>query len=249
MDGKSDFSLPTSIEAAWGLRERPQKGPKPGLSLTRIVDAAVKIAVSEGLAAVLMSRVAADLGASTMSLYRYVTAKDELLELMSDAAYGAAPTPLAPNEGWREGLSRWAWAERAVLRQHPWVLRIPISGPPTTPNKVAWFEQGLRCLREIALTESEKVSVLLLITGFVRNEARTTGDVLAAFQASGTTPEEVGSAYGQLLTRLVDAERFPALSAVIAAGAFDGSDDPDGEFIFGLERLLDGIEALVRERT
>ena len=74
MGTEPPWELPASIAAAWGLRERPHKGPKPGLSLNRIIDAAVRLAASEGLAAVSMSRVASELGASTMSLYRYVSA-------------------------------------------------------------------------------------------------------------------------------------------------------------------------------
>src|ERR1700683_5186512 len=83
--------LPSDVAAAWGLRVHPGKGPKPGVSLERTVAAAVKIASRDGLAAVSMSRVAADLGASTMSLYRYVNAKDELVKLMIDTAWGRAP--------------------------------------------------------------------------------------------------------------------------------------------------------------
>ena len=72
-------ALPASIAAAWGLRERPARGPKPGLSLERIVAAAVAVARAEGVEAVSMSRVARELGSSPMSLYRYVGAKDELV--------------------------------------------------------------------------------------------------------------------------------------------------------------------------
>ena len=63
-------SIPASVAAAWGVRERPHKGPRPGLSLGRIVDAAVRVADAEGLDAVSMSRVAAELGTAPMSLYR-----------------------------------------------------------------------------------------------------------------------------------------------------------------------------------
>src|SRR5215472_17170396 len=119
---------PASVAAAWGVRGRPHKGPKPGLSLERIVAAAVQVADAEGLAAVSMSRVAAELGAAPMSLYRHVSAKDELLTLMLDAAYGpypAQPQPEAgPEPGWRAGLSKWAWAMRAATQRHPWVLHI-----------------------------------------------------------------------------------------------------------------------------
>src|SRR6516162_2662775 len=88
--------LPDTVAVAWGVRDRPHKGPRPGLSLERIVAAAVRLADAEGLAAVSMSRVAAELGAAPMSLYRHVTAKDELLTLMLDAAYGPYPAQPPP---------------------------------------------------------------------------------------------------------------------------------------------------------
>src|SRR6185369_13421325 len=95
--------IPNALALAWGLKERPGKGPRPGLSLDRIVAAGVKVAAAEGLGAVSMSRVASELGAATMSLYRYVPAKHELLDLMVDAAMGAPPEP-DPALGWRAGL-------------------------------------------------------------------------------------------------------------------------------------------------
>jgi hypothetical protein len=60
--------------------------------------------------------------------------------------------------------------------------------------------------------------------------------------------EQVMPAYAQKLLRLTDAGRFPALHEAIASGAFDDDDDLDAEFDFGLERLLDGIAALVGAR-
>lgn len=247
-DDKGD-GIPMSIEAAWGLRERPRKGPKPGLSLERIVEAAVKVALTDGLAAVSMHRVASELGTSAMTLYRYVSAKDELLALMINGVTGTPPDDLTPTEGWREGLSRWAWGALAVYRQHSWVLQIPISGPPATPNQVAWMEQGLRYMRGTSLTEAEKLSVILLLSGFVRNEASVTFSISASSLASGTTQEEMMATYVRLLRRVVDTGRFPALRAAIEGGALDQADDPDDEFRFGLERILDGIEALIRTRA
>lgn len=242
----SDAGLPASIAAAWGLRERPTKGPKRGLSLQRIVEAGVKVAASEGLAAVSMNRVAAELGTSAMSLYRYVASKDELLDLMVDAALGPPPPPPPRDEGWRAGLSRWAWATLAAFRRHLWTLQVPISAPPATPNQIAWLERGLRALQDTGLTEAEKLSVMLLLTGFVRNEASLAASIAAALRASGSTDQEMMSAYGRLLSRVADPGRFPALHAVIAAGVLDAPDAPDDQFAFGLARILDGIEALVR---
>jgi AcrR family transcriptional regulator len=238
--------LPPGIEIAWGIRERSGKGPKRGMSLNRIVEAAVAVASSDGIAAVSMSRIATELGAATMSLYRYVATKDELLALMVDAVFQSPPA-LAPRQRWRVALSRWAREHLAVLRQHPWVVRVPLSGPPIMPNQVIWFERGLWSLRNTGLAEEEKVSVLLLINGFVRNEALLKADLQIAAGA-GSTVADAMSSYGRLLSRLVDPLRFPAISAVIASGIFDQTDESDADFTFGLERILDGVDALVRQR-
>lgn len=248
-DDDNGTGLPASIEAAWGRRGRPAKGPKPGLSLARIVETAVKIAGADDLAAVSMGRVAAELGTSAMSLYRYLGAKDELLALMVDAAVGTPQPPPTPDEGWRAGLARFAWTYRAALYRHPWSLRVPISGPPVTPNQIAWLEDGLRSLRNTGLVETEKVSAILLLSGFVRNEAMLTADIAAAGRAAGSTAQAVMPEYGRLLARLTDAALFPALHAAIAAGVFAAADDADAEFVFGLERILDGLGALVQARA
>ena len=241
------WELPASIEAAWGLRDRPHKGPKPGLSLRRIVDAGVRVAESEGLGAVSMSRVAAELGASAMSLYRYVSAKDELLDLMVDTALGGPP-PAQDGPDWREGLSRWAWAQRAALYRNQWALRIPISGLPVTPNQVAWFENGLRCLAGTDLGEEAKASVVLLISNYVRAEATVGADIGAAIAATQATPDEWMSYYGRMLGMLTDPQRYPAISKLLAAGVFDRADGPADEFVFGLARILDGVGVLVNAR-
>ncbi|MFD5200933.1 TetR/AcrR family transcriptional regulator [Streptomyces sp. NPDC058375] len=240
--------LPASLEAAWGLRERPAKGPKPGLSLERIVAAAVRVAAAEGLGAVSMGRVAKELGASTMSLYRYVSAKDELYVLMQETAFGP-PEPLSALEsgaGWREALAAWASAQRDRLHAHLWLLRIPVGGPPATPNSLAWWEQGLQALEGSGLDEGDKISVVLLVSNFVRSEAVLMADLAGAVAARGVSPEDVMASYERTLRRLVDPARHPGISRLLESGVLTEPDDPDYEFTFGMERLLDGVEALVR---
>jgi AcrR family transcriptional regulator len=243
-------AVPGTVAAAWGVRERRHKGPKPGLSLGRIVEAAVRVADTEGLDAVSMGRVAAELGTAPMSLYRHVSAKEELLTLMVDAAWGPAPDGSVPDgpvpgEDWRAGLARWAWAMRAGARRHPWVVRIPLNGLPIMPNEVAWFENALACLAGTGLSEARKASVIMLLSGYVRNVATTEADIGAAIQASGLDPDQWMASYPRMLAELADPLRFPALTRFIAAGVFDVADDPDDEFIFGLDRILDGVAVLI----
>jgi AcrR family transcriptional regulator len=241
--------IPRSVAAAWHGREPGTRGRRPGLSLAAIVDAGLRVAVADGLAAVSMSRVATELGAATMSLYRHVSAKDELLAHMVDAAFAHPPDAPAPDESWRAGLTRWATAHLAVLRRHRWLVRVPISGPPLMPHQVLWFERGLQCLRATRLPEPEKPSVLLLVNGFVRNQATLEADLMQAAHASGIALEHAGAAYARLLGRLIDAERFPAIHAVLAARTFDPPGTPADDVAFGLDRILDGIEVLVHARA
>jgi AcrR family transcriptional regulator len=249
MPNDSDIGVPASFQAAWGKRQQSTKGPRPGLSLERIVEAAVQVASDDSLEMVSMSRVAADLGASTMSLYRYVASKDELLALMTDAVYGPAVAAQAPGRPWRAQLSAWAWANLSVLRGNPWVLRVPVSGYPLTPNQIAVLENGLSSLRDTKLTESEKLSVVMLLTSMVRIHVTLAGAVTEGFIDSGVTEEQGTSEYGKTLAQLADAERFPSLHAVIEAGVFEKQDHPDVDFEFILERVLDGVETLVAARA
>jgi AcrR family transcriptional regulator len=236
------------MRAAWGLPHASSKGPKPALTLARIIAAAVDVASVDGMGAVAMSRIAAALGVGTMSLYRYVEGKDELLALMVDAAFAPAPPPLEASYSWRAALSQWAREHLAVLRRHPWVLRVPLNGPPVSPNNVRWFERGLGCLHETRLSEGEKLGVLLLVNGFVRNDALLAADLEAAARGHGAATGDAGPSYGSLLAELVDPQGFPAITALIRSRVFDGPDAPDDRFDFGLERILDGVAALIRDR-
>ncbi|QKW33649.1 TetR/AcrR family transcriptional regulator [Actinomadura sp. NAK00032] len=231
--------IPVGIALAWGLRDRPGKGPRPGLSLPQIVQAALDVARADGLAAVSMARVAKEVGVSTMALYRYVAAKDDLLDLMQDAAY-AHPPEAPADKDWRAGLTEWAWAILHALRRHPWVLQMPVSGPPLMPNQIAWLERGLTCLDGTGLAESEKLSVVMLLSGYVRQWAGLS-------IAVGAAGPDQAARYATTLARVIDPVRFPAVSAAMAAGAVnDEWDDGDAEFVFGLDRVLDGIAALTQ---
>jgi len=134
---------------------------------------------------------------------------------------------------------------RAGARRHPWVVRIPISGLPILPREIAWFEDALACMTDTGLTEARKASVVMLLSGYVRNLAATEADITAAVLASGLGYDEWMASYPRMLGQLTDPRRFPALTAFIAAGVFDTADEPDDEFIFGLDRILDGIAALM----
>ena len=241
-DSPDDLQLPPSLELLWGRREPGSRGPRRGLTLERIVEAGMRVAQGEGVGALSMARIAKELGVGTMSLYRYVASKDELLTTMVDAGLGSPP-PLVAGEDWRAGLMRWAVGVRAAYQGNPWSLRIPISGPPLGPNNVAWLDNALAALTDTPLTEQEKLSCVLLVSGFVRNDVTLALDFA---EASGGEPQMPG--YGQLLAKLISADEMPSLHRAIVSGSLDDPDDPDAEFMFGMGRILDGIEALMASK-
>jgi AcrR family transcriptional regulator len=238
--------LPNSLLAAWGQDVRGGRGPRRALSIEQVLDGGIAVAERDGLDAVSMARVASEIGLSTMALYRYVASKDELLELMVDRALGPPPARPARERSWRAGLTRWADGVRAAYLANPWTLKVAITAAPTGPNNVAWMESALAAMRSTGLTYTEKVSCLLVLSGFVRNDTTLTVDVTAAVVAAGGPPPD----YGRILTSLTTPAEFPELHAAAAEGSFS-DDDPDGfdgEYTFGLARVLDGIGVLVEKR-
>jgi AcrR family transcriptional regulator len=222
-----------------------QPGRLDRVVVHQIVAAGIDVATRDGLEAVSMARVAAELGAGTMSLYRYVDSKDELLTLMVDTGLGSPDSGAEQGgEGWRAGLDAWARGVRDAYNTHPWALKVPITAPPLGPNNVAWMERALNAMAETPLSEAEKLSTLLLLSGFVRNHATLIADVSSA--AAAAPP---AATYGAILAQLADQSAFPAVNRAIAAGSLDDEDeDFEPDFEFGLARILDGIEALVARK-
>src|SRR6187431_447673 len=128
MPEAAEPDLPRGVALAWGIAADPQRGPKREMSVERIVDAAVEIADAEGLGAVSMAAVAARLGYTPMSLYRYVSAKEDLVLLMQESATGLPPASVREIEGWRERLNAIFRAQLNIYLRHPWMLDIPITG-------------------------------------------------------------------------------------------------------------------------
>ncbi|QEO09634.1 TetR/AcrR family transcriptional regulator [Protaetiibacter larvae] len=241
MSETSEPELPRAVALAWGVAAHPQRGPKRELSIERIVDTAVALADEGGLAAVSMSSVATALGFTPMSLYRYITSKDDLLVLMQERGIGLPPERVLEADGWRAGLHTWAHATAEAYLEHPWLLDIPIDGTPSTPNNLAWLDAALTVLAPVAASDDAKLGIVLALIAQVRWQA-TVERGYRAVAARGDDPEEHDAGIEALLAELVTVDEFPAVRRAIDAGAF--SPVPGGDpFAFGLERLLDGIQS------
>jgi hypothetical protein len=130
-------------------------------------------------------------------------------------------------------------------------VQVPVSAPPLGPRSLLWLEAGLMALAGTQLDEGEKVGIVLLVTGFVRSEARLWGelDAGAAAAAGQGGPDEAQASYGGLLRALIDEQAYPALMQVVDSGVLDDAQDYSEEDVrFGLDRL-DGVAAFVGERA
>ena len=158
---------------------------------------------------------------------------------MVDAALASPPAPDQADEDWRAGLTRWAVGIRDTYRRHPLVA--PGANQRTTARtKQRRLARGRAAHAQQHTTlRTGKLSCILLVSGFVRNDATLTADL-----AVGADPVMPG--YGTVLSRLTNADDFPALHRAIASGALDDEDDINAEFTLGLERILDGIDTLIR---
>jgi AcrR family transcriptional regulator len=232
----------------WELPET-RRGPRPRQTIQGIGAAAVALADGQGLAAVSMKAVAASLGMTTMSLYRYVDAKEDLYEVMLDQAYGtpARSGDLAGGGDWRARLAAWAHALARALLAHPWIVDVPISTPPTTPNVLGWTDRGVSALEGTGLDGQQRLSSLLLVDGFVRQHTRLSLQIGLAPRpqaAVGGDGAPGGAVYANRVARLVDPQRLPHLAEASSALEDDG-DFYGEELEFGLGVVLDGIAVLI----
>ena len=246
--------LPPALELLWGRRERGRRGRRPGLSADAIVDAAVRVADAEGLEAISMARVAAELGFTTMSLYRYVASKDELLQLMFNASGRGAESLVIEGDSWRPRLRAWAVIQRDMLDRHPWSTQMPMPAPPLAPSSLHFVERGLQAFDGTGLADMDKLNIIGLLSSYTLSEGRMAYDAAraAAEAAKGAqaaqesgTPAEPPPTYEELLRELVDERTYPRLYRLAWSPPRDHPRSEREEFLRGIDLILDGVQALI----
>jgi AcrR family transcriptional regulator len=233
----------------WSRPEPAERRPR--FSRRQIAETALAIADAEGFEAVSMRRIAAELGAGTMTLYHYVRNKEELVALMDDAHM--AESLVAAGElpqDWRAALTVIARRTRAVLMRHPWALQ-SLQAAQFGPNAMRHFEQSLAALAHTPLDAPAKFSVLAIVDDYVFGNVLRAGEMLARRQAArDTSPEEVEAVMAYAMSEMRTG-RYPHMQALlgdVGPGEAPGPEevgagmyDADAWFDRGLEALLDGI--------
>ncbi|MFI7606009.1 TetR/AcrR family transcriptional regulator [Micromonospora sp. NPDC049366] len=157
----------------WGRPARGSRGPTPTHTRDEIVAAAIALADAEGLAAVSMRAVATALGASAASLYRYLSSRDDLLDLMTDRTVGELrPHPTGEGD-WLDGMLLLARRQRELFRRHPWLVEVIHRPSGIGPEGLAWFDACLGTLEPLPCAASAKFEAIAMMTGVVSLFART----------------------------------------------------------------------------
>jgi AcrR family transcriptional regulator len=238
---------PAGAVAGGAARSRRARTATRALDLRRIVATAVAVADAEGLDGLSMRRVAAELGAGPMSLYRHVADKDDLLLHMMDAALREAHLPAVAPPGWRPCLEVAARSLWAAFRRHPWLApALSLTRPQAVAGGLAYTEWVLAALAGAGLTTTVAFDVHLTLFTFVRGVAVNLESEAAAAADSGLTSEEWVSAHEPRLRAITGDGRYPHFERLIAQ---EYDLELDGLFERGLRYVLDGLAADLERTT
>jgi AcrR family transcriptional regulator len=234
-------------EPIWVRPEPATRSPR--FSRQQIAAAALAIADADGFEAVTMRRIARSLGAGTMSLYRYIATKDDLLALIGDALLGEAIVPGELPADWRTAIAMVARQTRAAYLRHSWAahfiqMAAAVGAAPTGPNGLRHVEQSLAALSGAPMDARTKLDVLAIVDDYVFGHLLRAAGIMTGTAAGTATAEGTGTA--EFIRAQLASGDFPELAAVISAPDAAPATDPpdvDARFELGLRLLLDGIAA------
>lgn len=227
------------VEVIWARPIRGSRGPRPAYSRDDIAAAAVRIADAEGIDAVSIRRVAAEIGVTPTALYRYVLRKDELFDLMIDRVYAEQAPP--EHVGWRADLVAVANGARAAALRHPWLPAVSAGRPNLGPNTLHWLEFSLGAFEGHGLDADEVLANVETLSAFVTGHAL--GEIAEAAGPADARDRWLAAQGGYGDGILTDG-RFPHLARVMLDASLPhAADRLERSFEMGLARILDGLAA------
>lgn len=234
-----------SLALLWHGLPVSRKGPRPALTLKQIVRSAIAIADADGLDALSMRALARELGVGTMSLYRYVRDKAELMNLVLDhvTVRAAEQEPAAP--GWRGMLETISRDARQMYLDHPWLLQVNWSAPVLGPGSVGDLERTLSALTELPFSDQERIMLVTLVDAYVTGSVRQEVLFDQASAQTELTHEEFWELQLPFLEAAMESGRFPTMAAMSEDSFAGGWEET---FELGLGLLLDGVERDVARR-
>jgi len=219
-------------EVIWNRVRDVRKGPRPTHTLDDIARAAISLGDTKGIDAVSIRAVAADLGAGAASLYRYISRKDDLYDLMVDAVAAEYALPSAPSGDWRADIALIAQRVRVAYRRHPWAAELTphASWGPHTQDYMQFF---LAALEPTGLAPRDRIEFIGLMNAWIGTFTGLEQPPPAAYAAARIR---------HFVSMAADPAR-PHLARAITAlmHADPAESSPDQLFERGLDRLVRGI--------
>ncbi|KDN85895.1 TetR/AcrR family transcriptional regulator [Kitasatospora cheerisanensis] len=214
--------------------------PTPAVTRQSLAAAALRVLERDGLAGLSMRKVAAEVGVRAASLYWHVRNKEELLDLLNDALIADAEIP--PREGsWREQFLEYGRRHRALLLARRDAAKVVAGRLAPGPHTLAVLEDQLDRLRAAGFGDADAAMASYLLSAYVQGFVLQEQSPLSAAEAAGASRGEAARAAGETF-RTLPGDTYPNLVALA-----DDLTDPDmnTRFEFGLQRLADGLAALL----
>ena len=202
------------------------------LSKERIFQAAIDVADREGLQALTMRRLGAELGVEAMAVYKHVSGKEDILDGMVELVVSLIEAPGDGMDG-RDAMRRRARSARDVLTRHSWAIGLLDSRRSMGPNQLRYVDSILGSLRSAGFSIDDAAHAFSLLDSYVY------GHVVQEMSMSGAS--EPGEPPGPALDPEALSTEYPHL-AEVAAHALGGTFSFDGEFEHGLEVILTALE-------
>lgn len=214
--------------------QAPAREPAPRLSRERVLGAAIGLADSEGIDGLTIRRLASELGVGTMSVYYYVANKDEILDGMVEMVVEEMELPPA-NGAWKPAIRSAALSAHEVLSRHPWSAGLLLSGNRVSHARLRHMDAILGCLRAGGFTAEETDRAYHALDSHIMGFTLWLVGISAGLARFGPP--------ASFLERF-DTRALPHLAEHVEQHLRERSPDEPGEFEFGLDLILDGLERL-----
>ena len=216
------------------VQAQARSRPRVRLSTERVLRAAIPIADKRGIEALTMRNLAEELGVEAMTLYYYVAKKDEIVNGILDLVVDEIDVPSSGGD-WKTALRRSAISAHEVLLRHPWACSLMMSPARIGPARLRYMESLLGRLREAGfsanMTHHAYHALDSHILGFTMWEV--------GYSAGARALPDLGAAF----RRQFPVDRYPYIAEHMGEHSKKSS-RADGEFGFGLDLILDGLEEI-----
>jgi AcrR family transcriptional regulator len=221
-------------------QSHPRADPRPPWTRQRVLRAAIDLADQDGIESLSMRKLSQQLGGAPMSLYNHIANKDDLLDGMIDALFSEVDLP-DQEQGWKSAMRERAISMRAAMLRHPWAVGLMESRRTPGPATLRHHDAVIGCLLDAGF------SIQLTAHAFAALDSYIYGFALQERSLAFGSPEETSELAKAFLLQFPTKE-YPRLAQLTLEHVLQPGYDYGNEYDFGLDLILDGLEALLTRR-